>query len=142
MNHWGSRSRVADGGDQTHRTTFISSEQQYSCGKAGLARYLVKARPKKEKLEELRKRVDAGEISRMQPFGRALDYSLRNARVRKYDGLALWEEEDYCSPPLAQEREAVLDNYFDGIETERVEQGQAWKQISELPPLWNLLKRR
>lgn len=107
-----------------------------------MARYLVKARPKKEKLEELRKRVDAGEISRMQPFGRALDYSLRNARVRKYDGLALWEEEDYCSPPLAQEREAVLDNYFDGIETERVEQGQAWKQISELPPLWNLLKRR
>jgi hypothetical protein len=29
------------------------------------------------------------------------------------------EEEDYCSPPLAQERAAVLDTYFDDITVER-----------------------
>ena len=30
------------------------------------------------------------------------------------DGYAVWEEEDYCTPPLAQERAAVLDGFFDG----------------------------
>jgi hypothetical protein len=46
----------------------------------------------------------------MRPFGQALQYSLENARIdtenRDY---ALWIEEDYCSPPLAMEREGVLD---------------------------------
>jgi hypothetical protein len=30
-------------------------------------------------------------------------------------------EEDYCSPPLAMERESVLDQYFNDIEVLRVE---------------------
>jgi hypothetical protein len=49
-------------------------------------------------------------ISRMRPFGKALRYSLENARIDTEDSdFALWIEEDYCSPPLAMEREDVMD---------------------------------
>ncbi|HJU11673.1 MAG TPA: hypothetical protein VJ728_12390 [Candidatus Binataceae bacterium] len=51
------------------------------------------------------------------------------------DGTAIWEEEDYCSPPLAQERTAVLDMYFDEIEVEQVKAGEGWKRINSLPKL-------
>jgi len=100
-----------------------------------LARYLVRARPKPERLGELRKKLDDQKISVMRPFGRALDYSLKNGRIRK-DGYAIWEEEDYCTPPLAQEREAVLDYYFDDLAVERVEEGAGWKRIGDLPSMW------
>jgi hypothetical protein len=59
---------------------------------------------------------------------------LTNARIRD-DGLAVWEGEDYCSPPLAQERAAVLDEYFDRIEVERVEPGEGWARSARLPRL-------
>jgi hypothetical protein len=100
-----------------------------------LARYLVKARPKLERLAELRQSLDEGKISVMRPFGRALDYSLKNGRIRK-DGYATWEEEDYCSPPLAQEREAVLDHHFEDLTAERIEEGDGWKRIEDLPSMW------
>ncbi len=45
------------------------------------------------------------------------------------DGRAVWEEEDYCSPPLDQERTAVLDEYFDDIEVERVEPGEGRRRM-------------
>ena len=37
----------------------------------------------------------------MRPFGRALQYSLENARVDDNENpdYAIWVEEDYCSPP-------------------------------------------
>jgi hypothetical protein len=54
----------------------------------------------------------------------------------------VWEEEDNCSPPLAQEREAVLDHYFDDIAVERVEHGEAWQRISALPHLFTLASGR
>ena len=72
----------------------------------------------------------------MRPFGRALTKSLEQARVAP-DGRAVWEEEDYCSPPLAMERAAVLDRYFDDIRVEPVRQGGAWERVRELPPLWS-----
>ncbi len=106
-----------------------------------MARYLVSARPRLDRLGELRQRLDSGEVSSMQPFGRSLGYSLRNARIREGGGEAVWEEEDYCSPPLAQEREAVLDNHFESIETRKVEQGEGWKQVSKLPSMWTLLAK-
>ena len=65
----------------------------------------------------------------------ALDYSLRNARVED-DGWIVWEEEDYCSPPLAMERDAVLDTYFSDLSVERVAEGVGWERIEALPPLW------
>ena len=49
----------------------------------------------------------------MRPFGRSLTYSLNHAGLRD-DGYAVWEE-DYCSPPLAQERAAALDEFFDDL---------------------------
>jgi hypothetical protein len=33
---------------------------------------------------------------------------------------AVWIGEDYCSPPLTMEREAVLDRFFDSIKVEVV----------------------
>lgn len=100
-----------------------------------MAYYLVQAQPVEELLTELRQRLDSGEIRVMRPFGQALHYSLENARL-KGDGLAVWEEEDYCVPPLAQERAAILDTYFKELNVERVDKGKGWQQIESLPNLW------
>lgn len=101
-----------------------------------MAYYLVRAKPRWEKLAELRVRLDAGEISVMRPFGVALDESLRGARMES-DAVAIWEEEDYCRPPLAMEREAVLDHYFDEVSVEAVALGEGWERIEALPPMWD-----
>ncbi len=86
-------------------------------------------------MKELKERLDAGEIAVMRPFGSALDFSLKNGKMQE-DGYALWEEEDYCSPPLAQEREAVLDFYFEHLSVERVQPDRGWKRIASLSSLW------
>ena len=100
-----------------------------------MAYYLVQAKPVEELLDDLRRRLNSGEIRVMRPFGQALHYSLDHARYQE-DGVAVWEEEDYCSPPLAQERAAILDTYFRELTAERVEQHQGWKRIEHLPNLW------
>jgi hypothetical protein len=100
-----------------------------------LAFYLVSAVPKHGLVEELGERLARDEFAGMKPFGRSLTYSLRNARIRR-DGVAVWEEEDYCSPPLAQEREAVLDGYFGDLRVEPVSQGEGWRKIEALPRLF------
>ncbi|HJS18675.1 MAG TPA: hypothetical protein VJ785_07990 [Anaerolineales bacterium] len=100
-----------------------------------MAYYLVQAKPVEDLLEELRRRLDSGEIKVMRPFGMALQYSLDNARLNR-NGIAVWEEEDYCSPPLAQERAAILDTYFRELNVERVEKGKGWQQIESLPGMW------
>jgi hypothetical protein len=100
-----------------------------------MAYYLVHAKPVEELLSELRQRLDRGEIRGMRPFGSALQYSLENARMQE-NGVAIWEEEDYCSPPLAQERAAILDKYFKELNVERVEKNKGWKQIEPLPAMW------
>ena len=82
-------------------------------------------------LANLRRNVYAS----MRPFGRRLTYSLQNARLRE-DGDAVWEEEDYCAPPLAQERAAALDEFFDGLDIARVQEGTGWEKIGELPRLF------
>jgi hypothetical protein len=46
-----------------------------------MALYLVRARPRKEILENLQQELNSGKISKMRPFGRALQYSLENARI-------------------------------------------------------------
>jgi len=100
-----------------------------------MAEYLVHAVPLAERLPELARRLRAGEFRDMRPFGRALTASLEEARVGP-DGRAVWEEEDYCSPPLAEERAAVLDAYFRELEVERVAAGEGWRRISGLPRLF------
>jgi hypothetical protein len=106
-----------------------------------MAIYLVRAKPKKEHLESLQKELHSGRIAKLRPFGEALHAGLENARMdRDY---ALWVEEDYCSPPLAMERESVLDRYFDDIAVKPVETEQkGWDSISDRPRLWAGRKSR
>lgn len=99
-----------------------------------MAYYLVRAKPKPDRLAELHHRLAENAFLDLRPFGQALTDSLENARVQP-DGLAIWEEEDYCSPPLAQERAAVLDTYFDEIKVEQVHAGDGWNRIKGLPKL-------
>lgn len=99
-----------------------------------MAHYIVRAKPKPERLAELHKQLQQNAFISLRPFGKALTYSLNNARTEP-DGTAIWEEEDYCSPPLAQERAAVLDTYFDAITVEKVDVGEGWVRIEKLPKL-------
>lgn len=99
-----------------------------------MAHYLVRAIPKPDRLAELQQRLQASAFVGLRPFGKALTHSLNNARAEP-DGTAIWEEEDYCSPPLAQERAAVLDQYFDEITVEPVNVGEGWARIADLPKL-------
>jgi hypothetical protein len=104
-----------------------------------MAHYLVRARARPEKLGELAERLAADAFVDLEPFGRALTRSLRGARI---DGdQVVWEEEDYCAPPLAEERAAVLDDYFDAISVERVAKGEGWRGIAALPRLFAGLNR-
>lgn len=100
-----------------------------------MAYYLVRAIPTGD-LSELREQLDKEEIIVMQPFGQALHHSLTNARLAA-QGSWIWEEEDYCRPPLAMEREAVLDDYFEDITVEIVERGEGWARIEDLPSAWD-----
>ncbi len=100
-----------------------------------MAYYLVSAVPKNQRLDELAGRLEREELLGMKPFGRALTAALKSARIRR-DGVAVWEEEDYCQPPLAQERAAVLDHYFDDLRVETVAEGGGWRRIEAYPPLF------
>jgi hypothetical protein len=100
-----------------------------------MAYYLVTARPVAGRLDELEAKLNERAFIELEPFGRALTASLEDAR-RLPDGTVVWEEEDYCRPPLAEERAAVLDHYFEDLSVERVERGSGWQQIAELPPLF------
>lgn len=105
-----------------------------------MAFYLVKAEITGG-IEKLKQQLDAGAIRTMRPFGSSLDHALREARVLA-EGTLIWEEEDYCSPPLAQERAAVLDQYFRDVQVKRVNEGEGWKEIAHLPRLWSGAARR
>ncbi|MBI5419347.1 MAG: hypothetical protein HZA60_04595 [Deltaproteobacteria bacterium] len=106
-----------------------------------MAHYLVSAAPKNDRMQKLEGLLRKHAFVDLQPFGRALTYSLLNARVRQ-DGMAVWEEEDYCTPPLAQERKAVLDEYFYDITVAAVPPGEGWRRIRALPPLFPGLTTR
>ena len=106
-----------------------------------MAHYLVTASPREDLLSELLERLGRDEFVTMRPFGKALTHSLRRAR-RLPNGKATWEEEDYCRPPLAQEREAVLDRYFAELSVEPVLEGTGWALIEALPPVFPELVSR
>ncbi|MDF2780569.1 MAG: hypothetical protein K0S96_373 [Geminicoccaceae bacterium] len=105
-----------------------------------MAHYLVRARPRAARVKELEDRLRAQAFVHLEPFGRALTKGLRDARLAVAG--AVWEEEDYCSPPLAEERAAVLDAYFDELTVEPVAEGRGWQQIRVLPPLFPELAGR
>lgn len=106
-----------------------------------MAYYLVSARPLAGCMDDLEAKLSERAFLGLAPFGRALTISLERARMLP-DGTAVWEEEDYCRPPLAQERAAVLDHYFEELSVEPVERGSGWQRIAELPPLFPALVRR
>lgn len=101
-----------------------------------MAHYLVTASPREALLDELSERLERDEFVGMRPFGPALTSSLRRARLLP-DGKAMWEEEDYCTPPLAQEREAVLDRYFAQISVHPVVEGTGWALIEAFSALFH-----
>ena len=73
-----------------------------------MAHYLVRATIRPQHDAELAdQRGQCGFLS-SQPFGTSLTAGLEGARWES-EGVAVWEEEDYCSPPLAMERAAVLE---------------------------------
>ena len=98
--------------------------------------YLVKAKVKNLILE-LRQEMESGKIKTLVPYGNSVHYSLENAKRDDKEGVyALWIE-DYCSPPLAMERESVLDRYFDDLIVEVVESEKAgWAKIKDKPNMW------
>jgi hypothetical protein len=101
-----------------------------------MALYLVRARPKND-LTDLRRELNSGEISRLGPFGKTLQYGLDNAKIDPNDGYALWIEEDYCTPPLAMERESVLDRYFEDITVQLIaSEKEGLDRIANIPGLW------
>jgi hypothetical protein len=100
-----------------------------------MAFYLVSAVPKQDLMEELSERLARDEFVGLRPFGPTLSRSLKSARLRS-DGVAVWEEEDYCRPPLAEERAAVLDHYFRELRVEKVSEGGGWETIKALPRLF------
>ena len=101
-----------------------------------MAFYLIRAKLRTDKKDELYSRLQKKEFVELRPFGIALTLGLENALSDPKTGEILWEEEDYCSPPLAMERAAVLDKYFDDIRVESLPAGEGWGRISDLPALW------
>jgi hypothetical protein len=97
-----------------------------------MAYYLVRATPKTDRLPELAEKLQQNAFVNLRPFGPAVSHGLTNARWES-ETVAIWKEEDYCSPPLAMERAAVLDCYFDDIRVERVQKEEGWKRIATLP---------
>ncbi len=104
-----------------------------------MAKRFVRARPKTARVRELYDRLDSGEIASMEPFGNAITKALMKARFDPDTGEAVWIEEDYCTPPLAMEREAVLDDYFEEltIVREDADEPTAWGQIEHFPRLFD-----
>lgn len=105
-----------------------------------MAYRFVRARPKEDRLAELRERLDSGDIADMDPFGAAMTAALGDAKLDPETNEAVWVEEDYCTPPLAMER-TVLEEYFDDLTVveEDVPEAEGWARIDDLPSLWTLL---
>lgn len=102
-----------------------------------MAFYLVRARLKPDRATELYGRLTSGELRLLRPFGASLTAALLAARWDEVSQQVLWEELCYCNPPLAEEREQVLDAYFTDLAVQRVAQGEGVAQIAPLPLLWS-----
>jgi hypothetical protein len=100
-----------------------------------MASYLVKAKPKPGKLVKLRRKLELGDIALMRGFGESLESGLKNAK-RSADGEVLWEQRSDSTPPLSQERRAILNEFFRDIYVEEVAEGQGWERVKPLERLW------
>jgi hypothetical protein len=103
-----------------------------------MSSYLVTARIKLEKLDELEERLVNDGFKDRVTSGKALTQSLKNAKMLN-DTIAVWEEEGSGDPPLQAERNAVLDEYFDVIDIKMMMRDIGWEKIRELPRLFQYL---
>ena len=78
--------------------------------------YHVRARFRTSTAEEFRRTLLDGTIASQQPDGQEMVDSMNRAVVTA-SGDVEWSELCYCQPPLAHERQTVLDHYFDNITT-------------------------
>ena len=103
-----------------------------------MAYYLVTAKLKETEgklYETLVQELQNRSYLPIKPFGIEITKALTKARIRP-DGIATWEEEDYCNPPLREEKLAVLDKYFEDIEVRDIgKKGNGWEEILDLPRL-------
>ena len=100
-----------------------------------MAHYLIFAKPNMKLIDELYEKLIRNEITQIKPLGRAMNHSLRLSRIID-ENMIVWEEEDYCNPPLAQEREYVLDKYFEILKIEKVKEKEGWNKIASKFPFW------
>jgi hypothetical protein len=99
--------------------------------------YSVTAHFTDDRIRGLYQKLMDGSIYSQNPEGKALYYAIKRAKVMS-PGLAKWTELCYCTSPLQQERETVLDQYFDQIETQEVDYYQVFKGIPLLEHLKQL----
>lgn len=102
-----------------------------------MAHYIVRARLKPERRNELREKLAQDAFVHIRPFGRGLSEALKRAHQDPDTGEAVWEEQCFCTPPLAAEKDTVLHRYFDHITTEEVKEGAGWQRLTNLPSLWS-----
>ena len=97
--------------------------------------YLVTARIRLDKLDELEEHLIAESFNRYPAFGNRLAQSLKHAMMID-DMTAIWEEESSGDPPLREERIAVLDTYFEAFAIKEIRKEIGWEKIRELPRLF------
>ena len=85
---------------------------------------------------KLKRKLDLGDIAQKRGFGDSHQSGLKNAK-RSADGDVLWEQRSDSTPPLSQERRAILNEFFRDIAVEEVAEGTGWERIRRLEPLWS-----
>jgi len=81
--------------------------------------YKVRARLRPGTEAALLQKLTDGTVASQRPDGPEIVASMARA-VMTGDGQVEWSETCYCSPPLAHERETVLDRHFDAISTREI----------------------
>ena len=82
--------------------------------------YHVRAKFREETAAAFLTKLTDGTIEGQRPDGPELMASMKRAVVGD-DGLIEWSEMCYCDPPLAHERETVLDAHFDIISADPID---------------------
>ena len=81
--------------------------------------YQVRARLRPGAEAALLQKLTDGSVASQRPDGAEIVAAMARA-VLTGDGQVEWSETCYCSPPLAHERETVLDHHFDAISTREI----------------------
>jgi hypothetical protein len=98
--------------------------------------YKVRARLRPGTEAALLRKLTAGTVADQRPDGAEIVAAMERAVVTA-DGHVEWSETCYCSPPLAHERETVLDHHFHGFSTREIGAYQRY----EGTPLMDHLRR-